>query len=300
MEHKRIMAALACVLAAACILVGVMLVSVISRMEYLPDSAVEDLIEVLDAAGIDSALIPTRRQSAPVYVCNSGDYNRTVAALLTGSGTARTYATPDGEILVMENGARLDFGHDFAVRYTADGSEPADLSDMLTAGRAVSDAAFSLAAKTVSRFLESGSRAFEGGGSLKVETSVDEVRERGGDLYALCTRRIDGAQITGNEVVCRIEGDVVTACSGSWVFLTSAESYSAQLSDLVNILFHMKGEIGDLGDGRTRVEAISLCYSLYPYGEEEDFCLIPCWRIRTDTEGEFIYNALDAALYTRK
>ena len=60
----------------------------------------------------------------------------------------------------------------------------------------------------------------------------------------------------------------------------------------------LKLEIGR-PDEPVTVEAVSLCYSLYFYGGGEDFCLIPCWQVVTDTRGDYIFNALDGTLYTK-
>ena len=302
MEQHRIMGVLSAVLAAACVILAVLLVRVTRAREYLPESETEDLVAVLAESGIeiDPSLVSTKRQSAAVYVCNSGDYAATVAELLTGSAPARTYIVPDGEILVTENGERIDFFGDFSFRYSADGTSlgETDAFGPTLTSRAVSGERRDRIAASAAGFLDRGSRNFEGIGSMEVETVVENVWEDGRICYALCSRVIDGVQVTGNRVLCAVDGDRVRAAWGNWCFLTPAVPYTAQLTDLFNILFNMKKEIG-VADGEVRVESVSLCYSLYFYGEEEDFCLIPCWQVVTDTMGSFIFNALDGALYTR-
>ena len=302
MEQHRIMGVLSAVLAAACVILAVLLVRVTRAREYLPESETEDLVAVLAESGIeiDPSLVSTKRQSAAVYVCNSGDYAATVAELLTGSAPARTYIVPDGEILVTESGERMDFFGDFSFRYSADGAAPGgtDVFGPTLSSRAVGGERRDRIASAAAGFLDRGSRTFEGIGSMEVETVVENVWEAGRMCYALCSRMIDGVQVTGNRVLCAVDGDRVSAAWGNWCFLTPAVPYTAQLTDLFNILFNMKKEIG-VADGEVRVESVSLCYSLYFYGEEEDFCLIPCWQVVTDTMGSFIFNALDGALYTR-
>jgi hypothetical protein len=54
----------------------------------------------------------------------------------------------------------------------------------------------------------------------------------------------------------------------------------------------------DAADGCT-VTALERCYSLYFFAEEDGFCLIPCWRVETDTGGVLVYSALDGTLYTK-
>ena len=301
MEQKKILVFLAFVLAVSCVVLSLMLVSVTESRDYLPESSVDDITAILAESNIkvDGSLISTRRRSATVYVCNSGDYNHTVAALLADSSIEKAYLIPDGEILMMENGARLEFGSDFSFRYRADGEAPGEipplLPDRLDAG--LSEEGKAQITSIVTRFLARGSRSFESGGSINAVTMVGSIQESGGTVYALCTRMIDGVEIPANRVVCAVEGGIVTAAWGNWYFLTPAQSYTAQLSDLFNILFNMKKEIG-VAEEEVTVEDISLCYSLYFYGEEEDFCLIPCWQIVTDTMGNYIFNALDGALYT--
>ncbi len=302
MEQHRVMGVLSAVLAAACVILAVLLVRVTRARDYLPESETADLVSVLAESGIgvDPSLISTKRQSAAVYVCNSGDYAATVAELLTGSAPARTYVVPDGEILITESGERMEFFGDFSFRYSADGasSDGGDVLEPTLSSRAVEGERRDRIAAAAAGFLDRGSRTFEGIGSMEVETVVENVWEDGRMCYALCSRMIDGVQVTGNRVLCAVEGNRIAAAWGNWCFLTPAVPYTAQLTDLFNILFNMKKEIG-AADGEVRVESVSLCYSLYFYGEEEDFCLIPCWQVVTDTMGSFIFNALDGALYTR-
>ena len=149
-------------------------------------------------------------------------------------------------------------------------------------------------------FLDSGSREFNTS-NMSIVTVVESVAERNGVYYALCTRTIDGVAMTGNRVTCTITDEKVIEAEGSWSFLTPGQSYTAQLSDLFNILFHVRKEISAASENITSavtIESIDLCYSMYYYGEKEDFCLIPCWQIATDLCGNYIYNALDSTLYT--
>lgn len=315
MEHNRIVPVLALVLAAACAVMTVILISVSVNMGYLPDVSVDDIVAHLakDGITVDRELINAKRQRGTVYVCDSPDYNKTVAELLDGGTVRSTYATPDGEVLIMTGGARLEFGESFSFRYYKSGtssSSPAifDLSGMAAP---ISDAKREDVSETVVRFLDRGSREFD---ELNVETAVDSIWENEGKYYALCSRTIDGIEIAGNLVLCTVEGDCVTEAYGTWCFLTPARSYSAQLSDLLNILFNVKKDLsgreseadeqdspaGDTAKEPVTITAIQLCYSLYFYGEEESFCLIPCWQIVTDTAGELIYNAIDSTLYTVK
>ncbi|MBQ8187258.1 MAG: hypothetical protein IJ037_10380 [Clostridia bacterium] len=301
MEHNRIVPVLALVLAAACIVMTLILISVSVNMSYLPEKSVDDIIAYLDSGGIsiDRELITARRQSASVYVCDSPEYNTTVAELLDGGSVRSVYATPEGEVLIMSGGARLEFGDSFAFRYYRSGAASESPAGFAPSGMEISDAKREDVSATVVRFLDRGSREFD---ELNVETAVETVWESGGRYYALCSRSIDGIEIAGNLVLCTVEGDAVTEAYGTWCFLTPAETYSAQLSDLLNILFNVKKDLGgrENAEEDVTVTAVQLCYSLYFYGEEESFCLIPCWQIVTDTAGELIYNAIDSTLYTVK
>ena len=129
MEQHRVMGVLSAILAAACLILAVLLARVTRAREFLPESETADLVAVLAQSGIevDPALVSTRRQSAAVYVCNSGDYAATVAELLTGSVPARTYVVPDEESLVTESGERMEFFGDFSFRYSADGTAPGEV-----------------------------------------------------------------------------------------------------------------------------------------------------------------------------
>ncbi len=314
MEHKRIIPVLICVLAAACVVLALILVSVSEGISTLPESAVADMIALLEADNIYVAreLISTQRIRGTVYVCDSPEYNRTVAEQLNGTGVLSTYAVPNGEVLIMAGGARFEFGSSFTFRYFKNGNpvQSPVIFDISGLQAQISEAKRKDISDTVIRFLDRGNGEFD---DLNVATSVDSIWEKEGKYYALCSRSMDGIEIAGNLVLCAVEGDSVTEAYGTWCFLTPARTYSAQLSDLLNILFSVKKQLAvretsvETDASGTEVPAepvtitdIELCYSLYFYGDEDSFCLIPCWQIVTDTAGELIYNAIDSTLYTVK
>ena len=316
METRRIKAVLAVILALSCLILGFVLARIRREGNSLPDSAVSDLISSLEASGItvDPSLVSGRRETAAVYVLDSEDYALTVASLLSGSEPARTYATPDGEIFLMENGARLDFGGDFSFRYSRSG-EVVDERRTFDPGPpsvTISEERRAVIGEIVSAFLDAGSGAFSTAGRRPVDVRclTDVVWEDEGVLYALCSRTVDGVRISANRVICAIRDDEVAEAWGTWCFLTAAEAYSAPLIDTLNILFNMKREIGTAPEPVT-VEAVTLCYSLYFLGDRgardgagegggrEGFCLIPCWQVVTDTMGSYLFNAMDGTFYTK-
>ena len=101
-------------------------------------------------------------------------------------------------------------------------------------------------------------------------------------------------------MICRVENGVVTEAAGKWCFMTFGESYVAQLSDITNILFMMKRTMAEeTGLDSCTIVGLERCYSLYFFSQDEGFCLIPCWRVETDTGGVLVYSALDGTLYTK-
>ena len=302
MQHRKIMTVLIAILALACLIVGISLVILHHRNEELPAASVEHLLTVLEKERIrvDPALISTKRQTGRVYVCDSGDYNRTVAALLGGSEQKAAYVIPDGEIVLLKNGARIDFSRDFSFHYYQNGAPlSADTFDLEKQSATVSEQKREEICDTVTRFLDRGSRSFADAEKMNLETAVDTIWENDGIYYALCTRTIGGVGITDNTVLCVLRHGEVAEAYGTWSFLTSGETYSAQLADMVNILFNVKKQIAMQEHPDVTIESIESCYSLYSYGEHEALCLIPCWLIRTDTMGEFVYHAIDGISYTK-
>lgn len=312
MEYKRIIPVLICILTAACAVLALILVTVSAGISTLPGSAVDSMIAVLEKDGIyvDRELISVRRLSGTVYVCDSPEYNRTVAEQLNGTGVISAYAVPDGEVMIMSGGARFEFGSSFTFRYFKNGvpEETPGIFDLTGLQTQISENKRQDISETVIRFLDRGSGEFD---DLNVVTSVDSVWEESGKYYALCSRSMDGIEIAGNLVLCAVEGEDVTEAYGTWCFLTPARTYSAQLSDLLNILFNVKKQLagrtgetdadgGSIPADPVTITDIELCYSLYFYGDGDSFCLIPCWQIVTDTAGEMIYNAIDSTLYTVK
>lgn len=305
MESNRIMNVLAVVLASACIIVAVTLVRVKYKTDYVPSEAVTDLIEILEDDGIyiDRSIISRKRTGGTVYMFDSDGYNRIVAELLGDSNVRDCYVIPDGELMILENGDRIEFGGDFTFRYqskNADTFSPNIVElQSYAANRSIDEKEDSVSA--VRDFLNRGSRSL---GELDVDVMIDDIWEYDGVDYVLCSRTVDDIVINGNLVLCTIENEKVTSAYGTWCFFTSGESYSAQLADILNILFNVKKDLAastDSDDERESVviESVKSCYSLYFFGEEENFCLIPCWQITTDTRGELIYNAINGTLYTK-
>ncbi len=307
MDGRNILKVLLCVLALSCVIVGVCLSLVRRRILYLPDSAAEDLISLLeeDNIHVDKSLVSTKKQTGNVYMCASADYNYTVASLLDGHEVDCSFVTPEGEIILMDGGGRVEFGDGFYFRYYRDGDEAGEepsSADVTQISNHLSEEAETEVRSTAVRFLERGSEDFVQAENISVITTVERIWESGGRIFALCRREIDGVEIADNIAICIIDGNEVEEAYGSWCFLTLADSYSAQLHDMINILFNVKKELSAAASSSAEgvtIEAVERCYSLYIYGEDEDFCLIPCWKVVTDSAGEYIYNALDSTLYTK-
>jgi len=309
MESKRIMGVLAAILLISCLIVTATLIHVRYDMDYVPSESVEDLVEIMERDGIliDRSIVSAKREDGIVYVFDSDGYTRTVAELLSGSAVRDTYAIPDGELMVLANGDRCEFSGNFTFRYHAKDADEfsPNIVDLrrFASPKLPEDAEVSVEAVRI--FLNNGSRSFSSSRELDVDVVIDEIWEYGGVDYVLCSRTIDGVAITGNLVLCTVEGEKVTAAYGTWCFFTPGTSYPAQLTDVLNILFNVKKDLppsaisGESGIPQVTVESVKSCYSLYFFGEEENFCLIPCWQITTDTRGELIYNAINGTLYTK-
>ncbi len=302
MENNRILRMLAVILLIACGIVSVSLLRMLHNANYIPSDAVDDLVEIMARDGIllDRDIVSEKRERGTVYLFDSDDYNRTVAELLGGAVVRDTYAIPHGELLVLENGNRCEFTENFTFRYRMNGAGAftPDVVDLRYHGTPKTEETAEAAVDAVRNFLGNGSRAFSGDRELRVTVEIDGIWEDAGIEYVLCSRTIDGVTITGNLVLCTVEDGTVTAADGTWYFFTEGTSHSAQLTDLLNILFNVKKHLTP-ADGEITIESIHSCYSLYFFGEEENFCLIPCWQITTDTRGDLIYNAIDGTLYTR-
>lgn len=303
MEHKRIITVLICVLVASCVIVSGYVISINRESRYLPDKSVEDIVKILadENISIDPQLISTKTEVGNVYICGSPEeYSSTVAWLIEDCGVRYSFAVPDGDIIIMTNGARFEFGSEFSFRYSENGEEVSlptrdKLPQMSTP---LSEKTKNEISKIAAEFLDRGSESFGGSDHISIITDVENVWENSGSFYAFCTRKIDDTPVSDNAVMCEIKNGKVVSAYGTWSFLTPGESYPAQLTDSLNILFSVKKELA--GSGKSvAIESIRRCYSLYTYGEKEELCLIPCWQIVTDNAGEFVYNAIDSTLYTK-
>lgn len=301
MESKRITAALACVLAAACLIVTVILVSVNRKINYLPNSSVDDIVSVLAKNNIivSPDIIETKRTKGDVFVFDSNEYSEKVVRALGGESTFEKFTTPTGEIFLLEDGQLLEFGRDFYFRYSSDGKK----HEFPTEGTLIYPSAeesreTDIMIDAAIKFLDGGSRRFIKNEKISIVTSVDMIYETDGVYYAVCTRMMDGIPITGNTVTCAYSGEKIIGADGTWCFLTESESHSAQLADHLNILFNAGKDISHEENEKVEIKSITMCYSIYYYGDGDGFCLIPCWQVTTNTHEKLVYNALDGTLYT--
>lgn len=310
MERRKIMPVLLAVLLAAAIFLGGYFWVMYRNINYLPHEALDNLCEILaaDHIYIDRDTVSLKRQNGTIYVCESDGYSENVAKRLGGSDIKYRFATPGGEIMLLYNGAMLEFTSGFAFRYRADETvsytDGAFDADDTYGMQSIAPGSAQEVENAVTAFLDGGSSGFDEQDKLNIVTEINAVYEKNGIYYVECVRTIDGLEITENRVTCVVQDGKVAEAVGKWCFLTLGQSYSSQLTDVLNILFNVKKEIDGIREAgdtqRVVVEGISRCYTLYYLGDDEGFCFIPCWQIVTDIYGEFIYNAVDGTLYTKK
>lgn len=311
MRQKNIMAVL---LAVLCLALGILagnMILLYRDIYRIPDQAVEDLCRVLAEDGIrlEENLVPRVREDGMIYVSEGVGYEENAALLLAESEIKNTYVIPDGVLFLHYNGDIAEFFDGFGFHYRRAGLAEEgrivkehgvmESYEILTTGLAELPVSCT-AAQAATAFLNKQDGSL--GVSVRIETVVASVYgEESGKAYVRCLRKIDGVEITENAVTCLVQNGVVTEAAGKWCFMTFGESYMAQLSDITNILFMMKRTLAgteDSPDGYT-VTAVERCYSLYLFAQDEGFCLIPCWRVETDTGGVLVYSALDGTLYTK-
>ncbi len=308
MERQKIFPVLFAVLLAASVFLGVYFFVMYRNINYLPEEGLDDLCEILASDGIllDKGIVPLKKETGTVYVCDSEEYGVRVAGQLGESEIKYRFAVPDGEMILLQNGVLLAFGEDFFFRYRLD--ETTSYTDgaleeaffgsqnLLPPQRAEKECG---AAKA---FLERGSSGFLKQDQLKLAIEVGSVSEKDGVYYVECIRTIDGLRINGNRVVCAVVNGVVAEAAGIWSFLSGGEAYSSQLTDIFNILFRMKKEIEKHRASEelpvVTVKGIERCYTLLLSGENSGLCFVPCWKIVTEECGNFVYNAIDGSLCT--
>lgn len=305
MERQKIFPVLFAVLLAAAIFLGVYFFITYRNINYLPEEALDNLCDILEADGIflDKGIVPLKKEKGTVYVCATEDYGSTVAVQLGESEIKYHFALPDGELILLRNGGLYEFGEDFSFRYRAD--RTVSYSSGTLGEEVLSHVRLDEAAKecrVAMEFLEKGSSAFDKQDQLKLATTVTDVSKKDGVFYVECVRTIDGHEFTGNRVVCAVKDGFVAEAVGIWSFLTFGEAYSSQLADIFNILFSVKKEIAQRRESESlpavTVKSVERCHTLVLSGGSSGLCFIPCWRIVTDVCGSFVYNALDGSLCT--
>jgi len=324
MRQNHIMAVLLAVLCLAAAVLGISLIRTYRNVNWIPESAVEDLCRVLAADGIelDPAMVPRQRENGTIYMSDGAGYEENAALLLAGSDIKSSYMIPDGQLFLHYNGDITEFTEGFQFRYRKNGGvqrDPGqpDTSGIVSGGEVQDFAALTEAMSPLSpagnaalaaaAFLNRQDEILADG--VKVETVIAAAYgTEEGLAYVQCRRQIDGVEITDHGVICRVEAGVVTEAAGKWCFMTFGESYVTQLSDITNILFMMKRTFGtestDAGEDGTpptvcTVTGLERCYSLYFFSGDEGFCLIPCWRVETDRGDVLVYSGLDGTLYTK-
>ena len=286
MRQKNILIMLTLTLLTAVFVLTGVLVHLYRNVYYIPERAVTDLCAALEADGVilSPSMVARKRENGMIYM--GSDNNEDTAKRLADSEIRNTFVIPDGTLYLHYSGDQTEFLSDFRFRYrradapsrlNADFSYAALVKE---ASSAVADTDYESYAKIARAFLERG----DGGLSRKrggpsIETVVADIRcDTAGAVYVRCLRRIDGVEITENDMICVIENGVVTEADGKWCFLTFGESYSTQVSDITNILYMMKRIVSSGGSGmpeRIEIQEVSHCYSLYFLPDEDSFCLIP-------------------------
>lgn len=305
MKERNIFRMLTVTLAVAVLVLVVVLVRLYRNVYYIPETAVTDLCAALaeDGISLSPSLVSRKREGGVIYMGSDNDAD--TAVRLTDSEIKNTFAVPEGTLYLHYNGDVTSFGSDFRIHYRREGAAEhtygAGSSDTLFA---VTDTEYDGYAAAARAFLEKGDGGLSRkGGGPSIETVIEDIRQDAdGVVYVRCLRRIDGVEITENDMLCVIENGIVTEADGKWCFLTFGESYVTQVSDITNILYMMKRVVAAGGDSvpeSIRVEDISRSYSLYFLPDAGSFCLIPCIRIETDTYGTLVFSQLDGTLYTR-
>ena len=310
MRQKNIFIMLTVTLLTAVFVLTGVLVHLYRNVYYIPERAVTDLCAALEADGVylSPSLVARKRENGVIYM--GSDNNEDTAKRLADSEIRSTFVIPDGTLYLHYSGDQTEFLTDFRFRYRradAPSRLRADFSYTALAkevSSAVTDTEYESYARIARAFLERGDGGLsKKNGGPSIETVVADIRtDTAGAVYVRCLRRIDGVEITENDMICVIEDGIVTEAEGKWCFLTFGASYSTQVSDITNILYMMKRIVSAGSDGmpeRIEIEAVSHCYSLYFLPDEDSFCLIPCIRVETDTYGTLVFSQLDGALYTR-
>ncbi len=308
MERQRIYPVLLIVLLAAAVFLGGYFLMIYRDINYLPKEGLDNLWELMKADHIffDRDIVPMKKESGSIYVSAPKEYGSQISVLLGESEVKYGFTVPEGEIILLNNGALFEFKSDFYFHYQSDRNRScttgiADES-FFSQMTPLSPEDAKEEVRAAKAFLEQGSRGFDMKEKLNLATEVTRCFEEEGILYVECVRTMDGAAMTENRAVCVVrDGDVVEA-AGTWCFLTPGESHVSQLTDIFNILFSVKKEIGGIREseeiGDVTILDIDSCYTLYNLSDNGGICFVPCWKIVTDVCGDFVFNAVDGSLCT--
>lgn len=310
MRQRNIFIMLTITLLAAVLVITAVLFQLYRNTYYIPEAAVTDLCAALEKDGIflSPSLVSRKRQTGVLYMGTDNDEGS--ARRLAESEIKNIFTLPDGTLYLHYNGDCTEFHADFRFRYRRAGADVRLTEDfsysalLQEADGAVTDSTWEECATIARTFLEKGDGALTGQTrEPSIEIVVTDMRtDADGTVYVQCMRRIDGMEITENNMICVVKDGVVTEADGKWCFMTFGESYVTQVCDITNILFMMKRIVAAGGNNVPEticIESTNPCYSLYFLPGEDSFCLIPCIRVETDTYGILVFSQLDSTLYTR-
>ena len=283
------------------------ILSLYRSAEYIPEESRDRIVQILAEDGI--TLQPTavdwKKQDLLIYEGSLGEnYYTETAERLSRSAASRSFTTPTGYIMTMENGDRLVFYGGFGVRYErADSPQIPTLQELdrdslreLTTGQR------RFLEKIVAAFLKDAEETETESKSVRISIATEFCGEdANGIQYCVVRQMLRETPLTTSSSLIAVFDGVVIGMSGEWCFARPETKYSAQLSDQLHILYNIRNMIALEEENpleNREITSLSLGYVSYFRADSDQYYLIPAWNAEFASGTKYTINAVDDSLYT--
>jgi len=278
---------------------------------YISEDAMDLSEKILSENGVDisSAAIDLKKPKLLIYDGTlAEEYHEKVAEKLSQSMPSRSFNTPTGFIMIMENGDRFTFSSGFTVRYQKAETESSEnLSELnWNALEELSGTEEKKTLRAVEAFLKPAYFLDSDGKRSGLSAKLLAAGKKPGSDTVYCTvvQYVKDTDVYNLTASFTVAGDSVTEMNGEWCFAQLDASYSAQLLDQINILYSVKNRVAADNSGSEpeirRMTSLSICYTSYFRADSDRFYLIPAWNTKFEDGEEYIINAVDGTLYTKQ
>lgn len=292
------------ILLLANLFLGFSLFSIQNESRYISADAIESVSRLLAENHIFVAEDAVDRKIVNIPILSGELYSESytqIAVSMSDSTVERSFNTPGGLMVTLENGDRWTFSDDMQIAYTAAAASPIGDETL----EALSPCAEKSAKKTQNTVLAFLNRIESVGKKLSHTVSDMNWKLRilgtnDGIIYCTAAQYLQNTPLHHFSVIFAVQNDTVIGMKGYLCFAYPTQTISSQLLDQVNILYTVKTKIAeDRPDAAAvSIQTLSLCYTIYYHTSSNSFYLIPAWQVTLSDGYIYTINAINGEFYT--